>query len=732
MNRRTFNKLVGLGALVNLGLERSVAFAAPQNMPNRASHQTIPWPGQRYNRILVDTHVPDWDPRLMANYNAASFVETLAGAGFQVVMQYANSLAGLCLWRTKVGQIHTGMNGRDYFGETVRECHRRGLAVVAYYIVIYDDWAFKFHPDWRCAPEDGDAPIRSRRHAYVCPNTPYREYTVAALRELVGNYDFEGIFIDMTFWGTICYCPHCVTRFWKEEKAEAPRIVDWRDSTWRAFQKARERWMLEFANVITKTIKDVRPITVTHQFATVFHDWRAGQPLEIKDASDYLGGDFYGGPTQYSLVCKAYTGLTRERPFEIYTSRTSSLRDFATTKPPDELVISENVSTIHSAANMFIDSINPDGTIDPPIYEFLKKVVDQRTPYDPFLGGTLLADVAIYYDKKSMYDPAQNGVHVSEMEPSRAKQWQAPHLLAVVGAARILREAHIPYGVVTNVSLDQLKNYRAVIVPNVLEMTADEATQFRKFVEDGGVLYATGPSSIDNLNPEGPRFLLSDVLGVEYSGTLGTSWTYLTPRDEDVKKAIWPQPDLSFAGQMVKAKANADSQVLATVTLPWVEPDIGNTINMRYTQVHNDPPELTPGTAPGIVIHSFGRGRALWVACPIESSDQAVNAKLVVSLLHRVLPGPYHFEVETHPSVEMTLFHQEEKRRLLVGLLNLQQQLPPIPVGATVKVQIPSGRQVAKVVHLPQRGELRFEKVGSYVQFHLEPFGVLTMAVVEY
>src|SRR6202043_3552912 len=149
--------------------------------------------------------------------------------------------------------------------------------------VIYDDWAFKFHPDWRCAPEGGDAPIRSSRHAYVCPNTPYREYTVAALRELVGNYDFEGIFIDMTFWGTICYCPYCVARFWKEEKAEPPRTVDWRHPTWRAFQKARERWMLEFANIITRTIKGVRPITVTHQFATVFHDWRAGQPLEIKD-----------------------------------------------------------------------------------------------------------------------------------------------------------------------------------------------------------------------------------------------------------------------------------------------------------------------------------------------------------------------------------------------------------------------------------------------------------------
>jgi hypothetical protein len=34
----------------------------------------------------------------------------------------------------------------------------------------------------------------------------------------------------------------------------------------------------------------------------------------------------------------------------------------------------------------------------------------------------------------------------------------------------------------------------------------------------------------------------------------------------------------------------------------------------------------------------------------------------------RVLSGPYRFEVETHPAVEMTLYHQPENRRLLAGL----------------------------------------------------------------
>ena len=85
-------------------------------------------------------------------------------------------------------------------------------------------------------------------------------------------------------------------------------------------------------------------------------------------------------------------------------------------------------------------------------------------------------------------------------------------------------------------------------------------------------------------------------------------------------------------------------------------------------------------------------------------SSNAVNGRLLVWLLKRVLPGPYHFEVETHPAVEMTLFHQAEKGRLLAGLLNMQRDLPPVPVGAVVRVKVPEGTAGDRsVVRVPDR-----------------------------
>jgi len=285
---------------------------------------------------------------------------------------------------------------------------------------------------------------------------------------------------------------------------------------------------------------------------------------------------------------------------------------------------------------------------------------------------------------------------------------------------------------VTNATLEQLKNYRAAIVPNVLEMTSEQVAVFQNFVEEGGVLYASGPSSLNRFAKGGPRYELEEVLGVRYKGKLGTRVTHLTAQDEGMKKLIWPQNEIIFQGSMIQAEALPGAEVLATVTLPWVAPESAHSIGSHFAQIISDPPAETPGTDPGLVIHTYGKGKAVWLGAPVESGSNEVNGLLLVWLLKKVLPGPYRFEVDTHPAVEMTLYHQSENRRLLVGLLNMQRDLPPVPVGAVARVLVPAGRRATAVLRVPGRKALPFEKAGPYVQFRIDPFPVIAMALVEY
>ena len=739
MDRRTFNKLITAGGIAGFG--QGLKLDAQEGSAIAIEKRQVKWPTETLRRLLVDTHVPDWDG-LMANFDAADYVSTIAKGNFQALMQYANSHVGLCLWRTQLGQMHAGMKGRDYFGEVMAECHRHGLHRLAYYSLIFDGWAYQVHPDWRIVPENGDDPIMFSRMGKVCPNSPYREHALACLRELVKNYDFEGIFLDMTFWPTVCYCAHCEARFRREHGQEPPRIVNWHDPLWRTFQRAREQWMLEFAKAVTQAIKETRPISAYHQFGTAFSPWRYGVSLEQREASDFCAGDFDGEPAKFSLICKTFQSLTMNRPFEFMRARTETLNDFETTLPFEQYLIETFFPTIHSSASLMIDAIKPDGTLNHRAYDFMGQVNAQHDPYERFLGGEMLADVAIYYDKNSMYDPQENGLSSAEAAPSEGyggiskKAFQPlyrpdpPHIEAVLGATRILREAHIPFGVVTNATLDQLRQYRAVMLPSVLELTAEQAERFRQFVQGGGVLYASGPSALDRLDEIDAR--LSEVLGVHYVKPFGAVQSYLTPTDPELLKVSWPQENITYPGPLVQAQVLPGAEVLARATLPIVPAREGYTIGTRFAQIWSNPPAPVPGSDPGIVINSFGKGKAVWVAAPIESRAEAVYARIVSHLLHRVLPGPYHFEVETHRAVEMTLFHQAEKRKMLVSLLNAQTQLPTIPVGATVRVLLPAGRKPRRVVQLPDQKEVAFTPAGQYVQFVVPPFKILAMAVVEY
>ena len=193
------------------------------------SGQRPHWPDQVYRRSLLDMHIPDWDPALLSKFDPDDIVKTITEAGFQSVMAYGNSCTGLAYWRTKIGQVNRNMKGRDFFGEYVQAAKKYGVYTVAYYCLIYDNWSYEFHPDWRLMPDDDSIPSHPQRYGFACLNSPYRDFVLASLKELVGNYEFEGIFVDMPLWPDVCYCPHCTERFRREEGGEPPRIVDWDD-----------------------------------------------------------------------------------------------------------------------------------------------------------------------------------------------------------------------------------------------------------------------------------------------------------------------------------------------------------------------------------------------------------------------------------------------------------------------------------------------------------------------
>ena len=271
-------------------------------------------------------------------------------------MQYAISCSGLCLWPTKIGTVHRGMKGRDYFGEVMEQCKRHGLHRMAYFHVIWDNHGYEYHPDWRYQAENGTDETMEGRYGYTCFNSPAGEYYIALVRELVSNYDFEGLFNDMILWPAGQVQGSAIARIAQLAfvRSTMPNLRVLWTGTIPPGEPSKRRGNAGCLNSQTsspKTVKSIRPVLVEHQFSTIFSDWRAGVPLKMgTETCDTMSGDFYGGPSQFSLGCKAFNSLNHVRPFEFMTSRTNNLEDFVTIKTMDEWRVESFVPVIHSAS----------------------------------------------------------------------------------------------------------------------------------------------------------------------------------------------------------------------------------------------------------------------------------------------------------------------------------------------------------------------------------------------
>ncbi|HEY3378188.1 MAG TPA: alpha-amylase family protein [Armatimonadota bacterium] len=705
---------------------------------------TTPWYERGYRRMLVDMHISDWDAAQLAQFDPARMVELYAQAGLTSVMFYCQSHVGLCNWPTCSGKQHAGLQGRDIVAETLTLLQERRIDSCAYYSVVYNNWAFLNHPEWRMVPASQDTQYASggfegSRYGLCCPNNPdYRAFVLAQLDELLGPYHFDGFFYDMTFWPAICLCPHCRARFRAEQGAEIPDTIDWLDPAWCAFQAAREAWMVEFTDFLTRAAKERQPgITVYHNFACAAFNWTLGLAFNSAVHHDFLGADFYGDALEQILVSKLMGNLSEHKPIEFMTSRCVNLKDHEQVKSFAEMEMQALAAALFSAAFLFIDAINPDGTVNPAVYDRVGQIFRETAPLEPYLGGEQLEDIAIYFSNESRMDFRENGTPIGQ-----SPMWNHdyPHLKAIRGACRALQQAHLPFGIITRKQLADLDRYRVIVLPNVLRMDQEEADALREYVRRGGKLYASRYTSLTST--EGTRhddFLLADLFGCHFAADDLGEVTYMKPVDAAIMEAVIPQQYLGHYGQpgtpdagigMLRLAENAEGEPLATLTLPYA-PAWGSVLEQNWLSIHSSPP-WRDTTAPALLRHHYGAGTVIYSAADLECVGSEVNGRLFVQLLQTLLGSP-SFSADTHPAVWMTVSHQPEQYRYLIGLLNYQAQLPAIPISRLpFTLRPPDGKQFIRLLTVPDNMPIAFTLDSQGALHAATELDRLQMLVAEY
>ncbi len=679
------------------------------------------WYETAYRRAVIDMHIPDWDDEFLSEFNADTYVDMLVKARAQSIVAYAQSHVGLFNYPTKVGQQHRGLKGRNILAEVIERCHKHQIAVVVYTSLIFDRSAADNHPEWRMVTHQGKPQGEGGRHGVLCPNSPYREYVRSFVAEICTNFDFEGIRFDMSFWPSLCFCQHCQKRFADEVGGELPRKIDWLDEKWVAFQRRRETWLVEFAEVATGTVRKLKPTaSVEHQSSTYPLNWQFGVIEPLVHQNDFLQGDFYGDSLQGSFVRKLLEDLTPNRPFGYETSFSAELRDHTTMKSEALLEAKASAAIADGAAFIFIDAIDPIGTLNPKVYERMGRIFDRLMPYYPHLGGERVADIGIFYSLESKFNFGTNGRPAGQQDLSDA------HTASSMQAASRLIGAHHPFCVITKQSLAKLDQLRLLILSGVNMMDTEEVEAIRAWVQGGGTLLASGCTSlVDKRGQMQKDFMLGDVFGVSIEKP---HWQdhehYIAPTANS--EGTFPNHSAKYpafvTGPRMQVRARQGAEVWATTTLPWPAPD-----GSKFSSIHSNPPWKAT-EEPAIVVNAFGKGRSIYSGSLIENVEGL--SQTYVAFICLFGDGD-RFGAAAPKSVEMTVFHQPDRHRYLVTFVNFQKDMPNIPVdGISVELKL-GGEKVHRVVALPTGKNIDHKSRDGLTTFAVPRLETLAMFAVE-
>ena len=708
-------------ALTTSGLWLTKARALDAKSPGELAS---PWYRTAYRRNVIDMHITDWNEKFLSEFDPQNYVEMLRLSQVKSSVVYAQSHVGLCNFPTKIGGTHNGMKGNDHLKKVIELCHEQGIAVQLYFSVIFDRWAYDNHPDWRIILVNGKPASEKSRHGTVCPNSPYREYVSALVREICAQLEFQGIRFDMTFWPAVCYCIHCQKRFEAEVGGELPKVIHWEDPRWVSFQRQRETWLIEFANFLTQEVKSLKPkATVEHQASTYTLGWRFGVTEGLSQSNTFLQGDFYGDSRQGSFVRKLFYNLSENLPYGFETSVMVSLQNHTAKKSKELLRTKAYACLADSGAFVFIDAIDPAGSLNQSVYEQMGQIFGETKVYEKYLGGKLCQDVGIYVSPESKCDFADNGKPVDDPKLSN----RIPHLDAAVSVCNALIDAHLPYGVITKKSLGNLSQHKILVLPNVLMMDREETEAIRNFVRSGGRLHASKYSSL--ITKDGKRqtdFLLADLFGGSFAGETKESYTYIGPLDDTQRlfAGFTRQYPIGLDSSQIIVRAHPGAKVLGTITLPYSDPADPD----RFASIHGNPPGI-PTDYPAIILNRFGNGQVIYVSGELENSE--TYRHIFINLI-RQLHSAFTFEADAPHPVEISAFHQEDKRRYLISLVNFQKDLPNIPVD-NVRVRLKlDGRRVKRLVSLPDERKLNFELRDEFAHIQLPRLETFQMMALDY
>jgi len=306
-----------------------------------------------------------------------------------------------------------------------------------------------------------------------------------------------------------------------------------------------------------------------------------------------------------------------------------------------------------------------DGWLDPVAYRTIGEAFREARAKRATFEVKPVQDVGIYFSSRTRD-------WVAREEPARYFQ-------AFQGAHRAVVLEHVPWGVVLdeNATLERLKSFPVVMLPNVDILSDREVETLRHYVEDGGALIVTGWTGLAGARGERlTKSAMEPLVG-------GRLVRRLETRDNHVR--FGSQTTGPLESSVIRAGLEPEWPFLvegpAVVYEPTTAIPLGQlmaphrTLRQKQGQEGTDWPMSADGpVGPAVLLNAVGKGRVLTLAASPDMATAGEHPivetrKLLVNAV-RALHSHPRLRILAPASVEVVATDDLSSRQLYVHFIS--------------------------------------------------------------
>lgn len=479
--------------------------------------------GMRFRQVHLDFHTSEWIQDIGCEFNKRDFQEKLKLGHVDSITLTAKCAHGWSYYDSKAVKRHPNLEF-DLLGCMIDAAHEIDVQTPVYLSVGLDEKEVRNHPEWLIRGKDERTTwVPSLQDAgwhRFCINNRYQEIVMEQIREVVSNYEVDGLFLDVS--SVIpCYCQSCVKTIL--ERGQNPLDIE---NIWKLSEEVYQK----FADRVLSMVHEIKPgLPVFHNGG---HIQRGRRELISGDTHLELeslptGGWGYDHLPLSALYVKnlnvEYLGMTGKFHTE--------WGEFGGFKHSNGLRYETSLCLAFGARCSIGDQMHPGGRLDDATYELIGKAYEEIEEKEIYVKDTeLIQDIAIL-SLESLGSARQqhNLVAMAEKETLESEYFEENLLSQAnrsdVGALRLLKECGFLFDIIDQ-DMD-FSRYKVILIPDYGTIDDPLEEKLVQYMNQGGRLYLSG---ISGKLEESDAFMKG--IPLRYQGEAKYQPLYVNPKFE--------------------------------------------------------------------------------------------------------------------------------------------------------------------------------------------------------